>query len=196
MVLVFEKAEQLWSSVIQYGWHVRRSHADGLQKWNDLKKLLDSVVAHDLQWSAQCLEFFDVLVSMGLMESSAGLSQESWEKHHFFLQLGRIPHRNRDSFSTMRLFQVAYNVGQLRVELELQRNRAEAEAMVEGEVAGCGDEIYSSQLLSYYADHQLDSIRCYTGMEALALVELAIPDWLAGRVDALTLDLSLTPQPR
>jgi hypothetical protein len=111
----FEVTPSPWQLVFCYGAKVRVSGADGLDAWNRLKVLLKPT-AQPIRWTEKCLTFFDQFLALGIVEDEDGSqTHEEWERDHFMLQHGRIPHRNLVA-DTVRLFQVAYNAGQASIE--------------------------------------------------------------------------------
>jgi hypothetical protein len=101
-----------WQLVLNYGAKVRSTKMDGLASWNVLKDLLKKD-AKPIQWTPECLTFFEQFLAIGIVEDDDGSqSHHEWERGHFLIQHGRIPKRNEFTADTVRLYQIAYNAGQ------------------------------------------------------------------------------------
>ena len=109
----------LWEAVKEYGYNVRKENLDGLEAWNKLKVLL-APCSVSFNWNQDCMTFYNHLISVGVMENyiEENMTKVQWEQDHFLLQHGRIPFKNANSADLSRLFQVAYNAGQFRAEVE------------------------------------------------------------------------------
>jgi len=95
---------------------------DGLEYWNIvkniLKKLDDTVI-----WQSNIIPMYDVMINkFGLIDDELNIKIEDdnerhrvWELMHFYLQHTRIPKNNQEKPDIYRLYQIAYNVGQLNV---------------------------------------------------------------------------------
>jgi hypothetical protein len=157
---------RLWAGIMQYGTHVRKNGLNGLESWEKIKTLLEGVpcdtAVDGCTWSNEASGYFEQLVHLALVENEEGssLSHEQWERHHFFIQLGRIPYRSKGSLSLVRLFQIAYNIGQLRCEFT--------------KMSGDGrdhDEVYTPALMTFFRDNKLYDARSYASLETLACIE-------------------------
>ena len=110
----------LWTDIISYGTLVRLNDRDGLQAWNLLRGILESVETVPIVWTERCLGFYHTMIEIALVEDydehGGSISKLEWERHHFLLQHGRIPHRSPKNASIVKLFQIAYNYGQFIAE--------------------------------------------------------------------------------
>ena len=132
---------ELWDITIQYGYDTRKNKKDGLERWNYYKKLIPDC---KIEWKDTTKTIYKNLQDLGVNsddnETISGMTHEKWERHHYLIQHGRIIHNN-PSGSLVRLLQIAYNVGQFRVELE--------------------KEIYPVDQLRYYILHELNKVSTY-----------------------------------
>ena len=103
----------LWNTIIQYGKYVRNNKFNGLDMWNGLKQILNEHII-ELQWTSKSLNFYHDIIDLGVIEDKTLLNHNEWEFHHFFLQHGNIPFKNNGN--NIRLFQIAYNIGQFTIE--------------------------------------------------------------------------------
>ena len=105
----------LWDLVKKYGKKTRDQKLDGAKRWQDLVAKLEPLFkGYTFKWTEQALTLYDTMIGeLQLIESNEGVDHALWEKHHFFLQHGRVPHKNAENPELIKLFQVAYNAGQL-----------------------------------------------------------------------------------
>jgi len=132
---------KLWENTINYGYNTRKNKKDGLERWNYYKKLIPDC---KIVWKDTTKNIYKNLQDLGVNaddnETLSGMTHEKWERHHYLIQHGRIIHNN-PSGSLVRLLQIAYNIGQFRVELE--------------------KEIYPIEQLQYYILHELNKVTTY-----------------------------------
>ena len=134
----------LFDSVIEYGYSVRKmsllmpdSHDFGLDCWNILKSSLKSCIStiekydNPTEWNIQRIidgeKINDINLIYNYVHDDLGMkgdetdkndeNDEKWQCMHFFLQLVRIM-KNNPKFDIIRLCQIAYNIGQLKVCIE------------------------------------------------------------------------------
>ena len=105
---------KLWDRVIMYGLEVRSGGCDGLDSWNALKSVLLRY-STPIEWSDECMQFYEHLLATGLIENydEDKIDRLTWERHHFLLQHGRIPHRNPKDPTSVQLLQIGFNCGQM-----------------------------------------------------------------------------------
>jgi hypothetical protein len=132
---------ELWNSIIKYGERTREGNMNGLERWNLVKELIPNV---KIQWNESAKKIYNDLIKLGVNNSEdwkdSGLSHHNWERQHYLLQHGRIIYKNQEG-SIVRLLQIAYNIGQFKVEL----NR----------------KLYTEEQMKYYRDNKLDDIWSY-----------------------------------
>ena len=137
--------EELWNSIIKYGERTREGNMNGLERWNLVKELIPNV---KIQWNESAKKIYDDLISLGANNSEdwkdSGLSHPDWERQHYLLQHGRIIFKNPDG-NLVRLYQIAYNIGQFKAENEKNK--------------------YSENILKYYNDNKLDDINTYIKLD-------------------------------
>ncbi len=146
--------DNVWAYTFDYGKTVRLNNEDGLEKWEQLvKKLQSKTFGVTFEWNPKCLTFYDQMIGdLQLIESDKGIDHTEWQKHHFLLQHGRIPHRNAEKPNLVRLFQVAYNAGQF--------------------AALSYDELYTHNgRLEYYNNNDLGNIETYCDRKQLSSLE-------------------------
>jgi len=150
--IILTNTTEVWGLVVTYGEYIRGHKLDGLVAWNALKELL-AKHSHSIEWSQQCLGFFDGLQNCGIVEihDPLTMTHHEWERHHFMIQHGRIPHRNANKGDLVRLFQIAYNSGQFSIE-----RRA-------GE--------FSKDSLSYFYNNHLNYISSYVDLDTLNVTD-------------------------
>jgi len=133
--------EELWNSIIKYGERTRDGNMNGLERWNLVKELIPNV---KIQWNESAKKIYDDLISLGVNNSEdwkdSGLSHPDWERQHYLLQHGRIIYKNPDG-NLVRLYQIAYNIGQFKVE--------------------AGRKPYTDEQMRYYTENKLDNIWSY-----------------------------------
>jgi hypothetical protein len=132
---------ELWEITINYGYNTRKNKKDGLESWNYYKKLIPDC---KIEWKDTSKNIYINLQDLGVNaddnETLSGMTREKWERHHYLIQHGRIIYNN-PSGSLVRLLQIAYNIGQFRVELE--------------------KKIYPIEQLQYYILHELNKVTTY-----------------------------------
>ncbi len=97
---------------IAYGSMINLSGKDGKKAWEDIEKKINHVV--NLQWKLPANEIFQHMTEkLGIVEDAAVVGNHSlWKLHHFYLQPARISSKKIANSTT--LFQIAYNLGQLK----------------------------------------------------------------------------------
>lgn len=115
---------KLFKNVIKYGYFVRKNKLDGLKYWNKLKIFVNenfdktiegdwniTIVTNDGNTLDEIDNIYDYFHDdLGMKGEEDDEKNENWEKYHFFLQLIRIPKKNK--IDLIRLLQIAYNIGQ------------------------------------------------------------------------------------
>jgi len=132
--------EELWISIIKYGERTREGNMNGLERWNLVKELIPNV---KIVWKESAKKIYDDLLKLGVNhkdESESGLSHTDWEKQHFLSQHGRIIYKNPDG-NLVRLYQIAYNIGQFKVEDRINP--------------------YTEEQMKYYKENKLDELWSY-----------------------------------
>jgi mannose-6-phosphate isomerase-like protein (cupin superfamily) len=161
---------ELFENVKVYGRYVRSNNLDGLEYWNKIKNFLSKseqkiglcplekilgkkwdiemnlITESDKDYKTTDLEEIYNFTHDNLkMYGEEGdiekqlTNKIDWEKFHFALQPIRIPKNN--SLNLLRLLQIAYNLGQLSVNLNKKN--------------------YSSEFLNYHCANKLDEIKSY-----------------------------------
>lgn len=148
-----DNINQLWKLVVNYGYSIRIYNAkpDGLVKWNIIKTLLSEIPIKG-KWSTSSLELYNQIKGLGVqdVEPKEMSSHELWEKHHFYIQHGRIPHLNQNDPSLTRLIQIAFNVGQLKYFMDYKN-----------------DPFYTNEMRQFYKSNKLNNIETYMDTETL-----------------------------
>jgi len=162
-----EKLEGLWKLVIEYGTYVRINKLNGLDYWNMLKQILESNKT-SFTWLPDAVSRFGEMEKMGLVEDEKQVPQDVWEAHHFYLQHARIPFRNKNDATFVRLFQVAYNAGQLNAEMNIKKN-----------------SIYTEEWKKYYYINNLNSPQEYASERDLNIINSGIGQLLISDVGTL-----------
>jgi hypothetical protein len=132
--------EKLFNTVINYGYYVRKSEKNGLEAWNEIKKIMSEndymrikidavlnnwdieIYIEGKQTKEPGLLYNYLKYELGLHgeeDDMEKMEKKTWERNHFYLQLGRIPKNNRCNM--IRLLQIAYNIGQLVCEMKGKR---------------------------------------------------------------------------
>ena len=98
------------------------------------------------------------------------------ELMHFYLQHTRIPKNNQDKPDIFRLYQIAYNTGQLNAEITNVEN----------------NDIYTEDMKRFYIEYRLDNISTYiNGTEMTGIDELLTRnDSIASEVIGLIKNIS------
>ena len=108
---------------------------------NLVKELIPNV---KILWKESAKQIYNDLIKLGVNNSEgwedSGLSHPDWERQHYLLQHGRIIYKNPDG-SVVRLLQIAYNIGQFKVEVRRKP--------------------YTEEQMKYYRDNKLDDIWSY-----------------------------------
>lgn len=101
-----------FQQIIQYGYkRLNNPDWDGLKMWNDIKeKYSEEVIG---EWNPLLFTPDYVQLREYVLEKLPEFSEDGTmnEANHFIIQCLRIPTKNK--FSARRLYQVAYNIGQL-----------------------------------------------------------------------------------
>ena len=151
--------EELFNLVKNYGYIVRSNELDGLQSWNEIKSILQSICCKELEWSMNlktlasephtseplningAYNYIYIKLKMKVEDNEEEKCNPNWEKYHFFLQLARIP-KNNPKGDLVRLCQIAYNLGQLS--------------------AVYHDAVYTDDVKRFYKINNLDKMSTYT----------------------------------
>jgi hypothetical protein len=131
---------ELWNSIVMYGERTREGNMNGLERWNFLKELIPNV---KIQWNKLAKKIYDDLGKLGvnhLEELESGLSHIDWERQHFLSQHGRIIYKNPEG-TLVRLYQIAFNIGQFKVEAR--------------------KKLYTEEQMKYYKENKLDQYDTY-----------------------------------
>jgi hypothetical protein len=102
----------------KYGYLTRKHGEDGLENWKRLKPAFttNNTISH---WKPHTKHFYPAMVEFfNLIEDKSKTDKKTWERHHFFIQLGRIPSTKPATLEC--LLQIAYNAGQMKAELDEQ----------------------------------------------------------------------------
>jgi hypothetical protein len=147
--------EELFNLVKNYGEIVRTKKLNGQDSWNEMEKLLLTIIPCDgLTWSINLVNldekhidglentYYYVHDTLGMIGENTDPRDNNWEKFHFFLQLVRIPFKNRDC-NLVKLAQVAYNLGQLSIEYK-------------------DDIVYTPKVKRFYEMNNLGEMSTYT----------------------------------
>jgi len=165
-----EKLEALWKLVIEYGTYVRINKLNGLDYWNMLKQFLKSNKTSFI-WLPDAMSRFEEMKKMGIVDENnieKQIPQNIWEAHHFYLQHARIPFKNKNGATFVRLFQIAYNAGQLNAEMNIKKN-----------------SIYTEEWKKYYSVNNLNSPQEYASERDLHIINSDIGQLLINDVDTL-----------
>lgn len=112
----------LFEQMRNFGRSIRSGHYDGLKGWQGIKTILTSktvITTVDkecgneckLVWTENCdwKDFYRTMVTE-LQLTPENDDADIKEKHHFFLQLGRIP--SQETLTLCHFLQIGYNLGQ------------------------------------------------------------------------------------
>jgi hypothetical protein len=161
--------EILFSQVTKYGKYVRSNKLDGLLQWNKIKDIL-LMSKVKCNWYPQVKTIFSYMkTELKIQEHEEDTeSHEVWEKHHFYLQHGRIPSLNFNDGTLVRIIQIAYNVGQL-------------EALWD-------DEFYTQEMKNYYRLNHLNNINSYMDKDNLTILNDSLTNEIIDKLDGLLND--------
>ena len=145
-----DKVEKLWNLIINYGYDIRINNLNGLEKWNMVKpKLMENKIKG--KWKPSALLLYDQIRELNIIdEKPEGMSHDEWEKHHFYIQHGRIPFKNKEDQSLTRLLQIAFNTGQLSYLMNYKQ-----------------DSFLTHILKRYYYNNQLNNPLTYMDYDSL-----------------------------
>lgn len=147
--------ENLFHELIQVGYDVRSSQADGLQSWQPYKTKYSSFAikgyesgiplkqsfidfANDLDYKfTDDKDHTDVILTI----TGVILNNKS-ETNHFLIQHFRIPRLEKNKLSVLKVLQLAYNIGQLKAVIEKE-------------------SVYNSTILKFYYENSLDELSTY-----------------------------------
>jgi hypothetical protein len=154
--------EKLFNKVIEYGKYVRENNLNGLNAWNDIKRLFnleincpkwniirnigDKETSDIEQIYSYVYNNLDMRGEDSDDDKSSQMRHLLWEKKHFFLKLIRII-RNNPEFSFVRLGQIAYNIGQISVYIN-------------------SDPIYIGEPQAYYYSNKLNELESYVDIDS------------------------------
>lgn len=115
--MVYSDIKYLYELIRMYGFRVKTTGMDGLTAWNAVKALLLAAFGTTkISWTPSQTKILDEIKALGVTdqeEKDSGLQHAEWERHHFLVQHGRIVNLNYPDPGIIRLFQIAYNTGQL-----------------------------------------------------------------------------------
>lgn len=150
---------ELFDTVIEYGYQVRKNDLNGLDEWKKIKPEFSA--DNKCEWSIVRLigdrkvyelgDIYDyVHDKLGMKggdedQNDENVDQNDWEKFHFFLQLIRIPRNNDKNCSLLRLMQIAYNLGQLKADYK--------------------DSVYTDEVKEFYDLNKLEKLDSYVNPE-------------------------------
>jgi hypothetical protein len=140
----------IWDSVVKYAESINEKGIPGLQAWNTICPILKEI---DLEgcWTSESLLFYNQLKDLNILEDRTVCEEKcvDWEKHHFLLQHGRIPHNNKNSPSLLRLLQIAFNAGQFN----FYREKGEIE--------------YNKERIDFYNKNKLSEYTTYMNFDQI-----------------------------
>jgi len=157
---------ELWEHVINIGYNVRKTGADGLAAWQPLKKLfttyksnpplifgerINRILKVGLVYTRIANDPDDEKVKVMIInaDKSSIICDNTVESQHFFIQHFRIPimlmgeEKKETEFSVLKLLQIAYNVGQYSADAENKENT------------------YNPIIKQFYKDNQLNRLSTY-----------------------------------
>ena len=116
----------LYNSVINYGYIVRKYNYDGLAMWNLLKNPLSKVFHGNNpgEWATSRKQIEDEYKNIeksgfiGHLDETPDMDHNQWEREHFLVQHVRILFKSPQP-TIVKYLQVGYNTGQLNAELEV-----------------------------------------------------------------------------
>lgn len=112
----------LWFLFLHYGEYVRSNKMDGLEAWSKVKKITEKYINKILfKWTSKLLFVYQILKSLGVTGDDDDIKNETWAPNHFLLQLGRIVKNNINDPEIIRLLQIAYNLGQLKICIDQEK---------------------------------------------------------------------------
>jgi hypothetical protein len=154
----------LWDKIFDYGVFVRTNNLDGLESWRKIKNLLQKYNCGG-EWLSEAISRYDemkIKFNIEDIEKTESTDYNEWEKTHFFFQHARIPFNSvKDNDANLiRLMQIAYNAGQLKV--------------VEQEEQNVLHPIYTQERKDYYQRHNLSSYISYMTPSSLNKMNLEI----------------------
>lgn len=161
-----EKIEALWDLVIKYGTYVGSNNLNSRDYWVKLKQILKSNKTR-FMWSQDTTNKFGEMKKMGIVKSHE-IYGGIWELHHFYLQHTKIPFENKSDGTFVKLFQIAYDAGQLNVEMNIKKN-----------------PIYTDKWKKYYNDNNLNLPQEYVSNRDLNITNFSIGQLLINDVGDL-----------
>ena len=156
-----ELINQMWKDFISYGYLVRSRNENGLEKWNELKKIY--------AWLDQC-QYLPQKIIMEQSEIKKIIQDETFDINHdnihvlikpinqildnrvdyqhFFIQHFRIPIMTNFQVHLIKFFQIAYNIGQMSASYSR----------------------YTPEQLEFYHQHRLNEFTQYYGQNGFSLI--------------------------
>lgn len=164
------KIEELFQMIKKWGFITRSNKMNGLERWNTIKDILSKSKVKG-EWNSRVKELFvEMRSTLKIQECKDEFKgtpeeiQREWEKHHFYLQHTRIPTLNYTDASLTRLMQIAYNAGQLEVEIN--------------------NDFYRGEKREFYEGNKLDDIHTYMDENSLNILDQSITDEIMGQIYA------------
>lgn len=115
----------LWAVFVNFGYKVRNGSLDGRAGWQLCKDFLLDRFTQEVAINDQIKTLADQYYKpAGQDENESSFNyldvqlKNEVEVHHFFIQHFRIPHIGNYKLTLLKLFQIAYNVGQFMAECE------------------------------------------------------------------------------
>lgn len=145
----------LWLNMIDVGYNIRKSRADGQAAWQPYKNKYANYVFENGDRSIPLkASFLDKIRGVNYKftdwqdETDATLIisgivlDNRIETHHFIIQHFRIPSLEKCDLSVVKIAQLAYNIGQAKAVIECEK-------------------VYDPQILEFYKKNHLNEITTY-----------------------------------
>ena len=158
--------KHIWDSIIDYGINIRNISYSPIAKfmpdlgkhsWEYLSKeitsnLVDSSFESDWEWTwnqDELNKLYDyVHDDLKMNGDNHDIKDNTWSQKHFILQLIRIPKNNK--LSLIKLYQIAYNIGQYKESLAHEQN-----------LSNVGLRVYTSDIINFFISNKLDDMNTY-----------------------------------
>ena len=123
-----------FESVIEFGYYVRKTEKNGLQEWRLLRDHIDGidtfVINNEFKMLCESLNYNKEENDNDHQRVKIIVDDVTYNNEslcdHFFIQLFRIPRMENYNLSTVKLLQLAYNIGQLKYEIDRNKHCASA----------------------------------------------------------------------
>lgn len=161
---------QLWDMIKEIGINTRRNNKNGQVIWNEIKTIIkEQKPSLDLRWRSGAIKFFKKMKKMGITgddeyddstKSKYDNNRLNWERQHFLIQHGRIINNTiiaNENPNLIRLMQIAFNAGQLFVEMNEKL-----------------DPFYKHKWVKFYYKMKMNCVLTYMNLKKLKKINIDI----------------------